>query len=59
MEPMDLTRNGISLDGDVLFALDGDGAYRRLIESFPNREYYVFEHEAASGGGSLHRIVRN
>lgn len=56
MFPLDLTRNGISLDGDVIYALDIPGQFRELQQLFPHRRFYVYERELSSPKGVLSPI---
>jgi hypothetical protein len=47
MEPKDLTHNGISLTGDVLYAIDFNHDYSKLRARYPDRCLYFFERPGA------------
>ena len=55
MEPGDLTRNGISLDGPVIYALDIPDRLKQLQRLMPERKIYVYERQPSSPAGSLRR----
>lgn len=47
MPPLDLTRNGISFNGPVIYVLDMKEKNHLLIEDFPDRDYYSWVCEKA------------
>jgi hypothetical protein len=49
----DLTRNGITFDGPVLYLRDHGVGNRQLVESRPGRKPYVYRYDEKSGRGSL------
>jgi hypothetical protein len=53
MKPFDLTRNGITLDGDVLYALYREKGVERLTRYFPEKTFYLYEKEKRIARGKL------
>lgn len=53
MQPLDLTRNGISLDGDVLYALYRENGIERLENYFPEKTFYLYQRERHSARGEI------
>ena len=54
MEAGDLTRNGLTRDGDVLYARDQEPEEnRRLLAAFPEREFWVYEREPDERHGRI------
>jgi hypothetical protein len=53
MEPGDLTRNGLTFGGDVLYARDQDIDNHRLRDAFPDREIWAYEREPTERYGRL------
>jgi len=43
MPPTDLTRNGLSFDSPVLYALDRGEDNLRLMDFYPDRRFYRYE----------------
>jgi hypothetical protein len=56
LHPYDLTRNGISLDGDVIYALDLRDSLTELQRLMPDRTMYVYERAPRSSTGALRRL---
>lgn len=59
MLPMDLTRNGITLDGDVIYALDIPQRLKYLQQLFPDRQFYVYSRDLHSPKGTLRPLRGN
>jgi hypothetical protein len=58
MEPQDLTRNGINVDGDVLYARDSGSAVERLRTQYPDRRIYIYERaDGETGAGILREVA--
>jgi hypothetical protein len=53
MAPRDLTRNGIALDGVVIYALDIPERLNDLRQIFRQRRFYVYEREPLADKGTL------
>jgi hypothetical protein len=53
MPPMDLTRNGISFDGDVLYVQDRGATNSRLLRRYPDRQAFVYSFDPAIHAGSI------
>ncbi|WP_119418040.1 hypothetical protein [Desertibaculum subflavum] len=53
MGPKDLTRNGIDLQGPVVYALARPGWEEALREMFPDRRMYLYTREITSAWGRL------
>jgi hypothetical protein len=53
MAPRDLTRNGIALDGEVIYALDIPDRLNNLRHIFPQRRFYIYEREPLADKGTL------
>ncbi len=53
MGPRDLTRNGIALDGEVIYALDIPDRLSELRQMFPQRRFYIYEREPVASKGTL------
>lgn len=51
--PMDLTRNGLAMDRDVIYALDLRRWIDDLRKLFPHRRFYVCERDPDSPKGTL------
>ena len=60
MSAADLTRNGIALDGGVLFAQDEgiEGRDQELFRAFPDRDFYVFARPPEGGEPTLLPMTR-
>jgi hypothetical protein len=53
MAPRDLARNGIDVDGEVLYVLDIPDRLPELQQRFPQRRFYIYEREELSPKGTL------
>jgi hypothetical protein len=51
--PMDLTRNGLAIDGDVIYALDLRRRLGDLRKLFPRRCFYIYAREPDGPTGTL------
>jgi hypothetical protein len=51
--PKDLTRNGLAIDGDVIYALDIPHRLGELRELFPHRRFYIYARDPDSPTGTL------
>jgi hypothetical protein len=51
--PRDLTRNGLAIDGDVVYALDIPHRLGELQELFPHRRFYIYTRDRDSPTGTL------
>jgi hypothetical protein len=56
MDPRDLVRNGIALDGEVIYALDLSDRLGELRQLFPQRRFYIYERASDSPKGILRRL---
>ena len=56
MWPKDLTRNGISFDHDVIFALDKKERNEQLMRFYPERSFWRYERPPGESEGSLTRM---
>jgi hypothetical protein len=56
MMPVDLTRNGIAADGQVLYVLDIFDQLEKLHRLLPRRRFYVYERDPDEPKGSLRRL---
>lgn len=57
MPPYDLTRNGTSVDGEVLYVLDlGPSTAERLHAHFPDRDLYRYKRSHDQVDGRLERV---
>jgi len=57
MAAADLTRNGISWDGPVLYALDRGADNARLAAAYPDRAFFRYVYDRSAGAGHLEPIV--
>ncbi|MCM8776113.1 MAG: glycosyltransferase family 39 protein [Candidatus Omnitrophica bacterium] len=57
MPPEDLTRNGIHLTGDVLYALDHGPRNRELKPYFPSRKFYRYSRAPRDPHGTIEEIA--
>jgi hypothetical protein len=53
MTPTALTRNGIALDGKIIYALDIPHRLADLRRLFPDRRFYIYERKFDSAKGTL------
>ena len=53
LTPKDLTRNGLALDGDVIYALDIPDRLGELRALFPDRRFFLYRRDPDSTRGSL------
>lgn len=53
----DLLRNGIDLSGSVIYAVDRGEKNIELIDSFPNREIWIYTREENIGEGVLKKVA--
>ncbi len=51
--PKDLTRNGLAIDGDVIYALDIPHRLGKLRELFPHRRFYIYTRNPDNPTGTL------
>jgi hypothetical protein len=58
MDPRDLTRNGIDVEGDVIYVIDLPDRLPALQQLFPQRRFYVYERETRSPTGTLRPLQR-
>jgi hypothetical protein len=56
MAATDLTRNGVTWDAPVLYALDWCAGNATLARTFPNRALYRYAYDRAAGAGHLEAI---
>jgi hypothetical protein len=56
MDQQDLTRNGITVDGEVLYVLDIRSQLQRLRLLFPDRQFYIYEREVSNPNGKLRQL---
>jgi hypothetical protein len=54
--PRGLVRNGIALDGEVIYALDFTDRLGELRQLFPQRRFYIYERESDYPKGMLRRL---
>ena len=54
--PKDLTRNGLAIDGDVIYALDIPHRLGELRELFPRRRFYSYARDPDSPTGTLRAL---
>jgi Dolichyl-phosphate-mannose-protein mannosyltransferase len=52
-KPQDLTRNGLAIDGDVIYALDIPDRIGDLRGLFPHRRFYIYARDPDSPVGAL------
>jgi Dolichyl-phosphate-mannose-protein mannosyltransferase len=52
-KPQDLTRNGLAIDGDVIYALDIPDRLGDLRGLFPHRRFYIYARDPDSPVGAL------
>ena len=57
MRARDLTRNGTTFDGPVLYALDRGDANRETLARYPGRTGWIFQYDSATGSGTLSRYA--
>jgi hypothetical protein len=53
LSPMDLTRNGLVIDGDVIYALDIPSRLKELKDLFPYRRFYIYVRAPSEATGIL------
>lgn len=53
MSPLDLTRNGPDITGNVLYAIDLGDQNRRLMDYYSGRSYYTYRYDVPSKTGIL------
>lgn len=58
MEPRDLVRNGIDIDGEVIYVLDSPDQLPELQRLFPQRRFYIYDRQASSPKGTLRPLRR-
>ena len=56
MGPIDLTRNGITLESDILYAVDKGTRNSELHKYFPDKKFYVYSKDKLSRYGQLTRL---
>jgi hypothetical protein len=56
MVPLDLTRNGITADGEVLYVLDIPDKLQKLRLLFPDRQFYIYERDLSNPKGKLRQL---
>jgi hypothetical protein len=56
MDPRDLVRNSIALDGEVIYALDLSDRLGELRQLLPQRRFYIYERASDSPKGILRRL---
>jgi hypothetical protein len=54
--PKDLTRNGLAIDGDVIYALDIPHRLGQLRELFPHRRFYIYTRNPDNPTGTLNPL---
>jgi hypothetical protein len=59
MKPRDLVRNGLKIDGAVIYALDIPDRLQELRRAFPNRRFYIYERRPEEPVGSLRPLRSN
>lgn len=57
MGPMELTRNGIVLDGNVIYALDIPQHLKDLQQLFPHRQFYIYSRDSEKAKGTLQPLT--
>ncbi|HEX5215130.1 MAG TPA: glycosyltransferase family 39 protein [Vicinamibacterales bacterium] len=57
MRARDLTRNGTTFDGPVLYVLDRGDANRETLARHPGRSGWIFQYDSATGSGTLSRYA--
>jgi len=55
-DPRGLDRNGISIDGEVIYAHDLPDRLGELRQLFPQRHFYIYERASDSPKGVLRRL---
>jgi len=58
MQPPDLVRNGINIDGEVIYVLDIPDRLPELQRLFPQRRFYIYERDELSPKGTLRPLRR-
>jgi hypothetical protein len=53
MSALDLTRNGIDIEGRVLYALDLGDHNRRLMAYYPGRSFFTYRYDIEARRGVL------
>jgi hypothetical protein len=56
MSTLDLIRNGITVDGKVLYVLNIPDQIEKLHRLLPQRRFYAYERDPSSSTGSLRRL---
>ncbi len=56
MDQRDLTRNGITIDGEVLYVLDIPSQLQKLRLLFPDRQFYIYERDMSKSKGKLRQL---
>jgi hypothetical protein len=56
MDQLDLTQNGITIDGEVLYVLDIPDKLRKLRLLFPDRQFYIYERDLSNPEGKLRQL---
>ena len=54
--PKDLTRNGLAINGDVIYALDIPHRLGELRELFPHRRFYIYTRNPDNPTGTLNPL---
>ena len=55
-EPVDLTQNGITADGEVLYVLDMPSQLQKFRLLFPDRQFYSYERDLSNSKGKLRQL---
>ena len=56
MGQLDLTQNGITADGEVLYILDIPSQLQKLRLLFPDRQFYIYERDVSNPNGKLRQL---
>ena len=56
LDQRDLTRNGITIDGEVLYVLDIPSQLQKLRLLFPDRQFYIYERDMSKSKGKLRQL---
>ena len=56
MVPLDLTQNGITTDGEILYVLDIPSQLQKLRLLLPDRQFYIYERDLSNPKGKLRQL---
>ena len=56
MDQRDLTQNGITADGDVLYVLNIPSQLQKLRLLFPDRQFFIYERDPSNPRGRLRQL---